>query len=470
MKLKPKSLHQGDCLAIMKSWYNDGLREFINLCYIDPPFNSNRNYNVIFKTETDLTEEAFKDTWSDVNYVDQLEDISKISPSLYNFLDMLDKVNFPKSHITYLTIMAIRCWYIREMLNETGSFFYHCDPTMSHYVKAILDFIFGRENFRNEFIWCYTGPSSPGMKQFAKKHDVIFWYSKGSKWTFNVDSVRLPYKESTLANQGRKTGFTTGNPNLVCELNPLGKFPEDWWVHNVIAPVSKEKLGYDTQKPEALLERLILVASNPGDIVADFFLGGGTTIAVADRLDRNWIGTDINARAIQITSERLESQHRKIKSDFFVYGVPKSAKELKKLVDDNVLGEDKDSRHAFQDVITKYYLKNVVASTKKSGDDSIDGSFTFDFRGKRRTGLVQVTVTGNRDHLRKTCSHFGRGTADMVIYVTFQNTINNTLIKEAKLYGKLGGVDKVQLLSVEDLVDRGKQFELPKDENTLLKI
>jgi site-specific DNA-methyltransferase (adenine-specific)/adenine-specific DNA-methyltransferase len=177
-----------------------------------------------------------------------------------------------------------------------------------------MDELFGESNFVNEIAWCYTGPSSPGMKGYANKHDVIFLYSKNRNFTWNVDDVRLPYADSTKKNEGKKTGFTSGNPDLVVELNPLGKYPEDWWRMHVLPPASDERkyIKYPTQKPELLLEKVIKGTSNPDDLVLDAFAGSGTTLAVAEKLKRKWIGVDCGKLSIYTIQKRLLNLRQEI--------------------------------------------------------------------------------------------------------------------------------------------------------------
>jgi len=267
-ELEPNRLFWGDNLHVMRQLPS----ESIDLIYIDPPFFSGKQYNVIFGDQNELR--SFSDIWEG---------------------------GMPG----YLIWLNARLYEMKRLLKKTGSIYVHCDWHASHYIKVEMDKIFGYANFVNEIVWCYTGPSSPGMRTFGRKHDVLFWYSGGTRWTFNVDQVRLPFAESTKKNEGRRTGWTTGNPDSVVELNPLGKWPEDWWLMHVVAPASRERIGYPTQKPEALLERIILASSNEGDVVADFFCGGGTTPAVAQRLGRRWIACDQSRVAVAITQDRL---------------------------------------------------------------------------------------------------------------------------------------------------------------------
>lgn len=458
-----------DCLDLLKEWFKNGRRDFIDLVYIDPPFNSNRNYNVIFGSEFDLSEEAFIDTWSNISYLDELEDINAISPGLFNYLKMLEITKIPKAYISYLTKMSIRCWFMREMLKDTGSFYYHCDPTMSHYIKIILDYIYGRNNFRNELLWCYYGAGSPGIKQFLKRHDTIFWYTKSNIWVWNPDSVRIPYNKYTRSIEGKKGAFGTSKEKEdVFSLHPEGKIPEDFWTDiGQVFRSTKQNLHYPTQKPEKLLERIILASSNEGDLVADLFLGGGTTTAVAEKLNRRWIGVDINLRAIHITQERLKKLKKILRNDYIIEGIPKSAKALREMVNQNILGKEKNSKFALEDITVKYYLENVIGNEKKVGDSSIDGYFGFEYKGKKRIGLVQVTSSASIMHLKAFCSEVSKGTGELGIYISFEDTITNGMIRVAKSYEKIGYVDKIQILTFENLIDRRKQFEVPKDVLTI---
>ena len=198
-------------------------------------------------------------------------------------------------------------------------------------------------------------------------------------------------------------------------------------------------------------------------------MGGGTTIAVANKLNRKFIGSDINYRSLQITQKRLEDLNKQVKNDFFIYGIPRSSKELRKLVDDNVIGKEKNSKFELEDITIKYYLRdhNVIGNKKKVGDNSIDGYFMFSYNNKQRRGLVQVTAGAGINHLKSFCSEIGKGTGELGIYISFEDRITPGMRREVKSYGKLGHVDKIQILSFEDLIDNNKSFEKPE---TLLTI
>lgn len=477
LEIMDKSLIRSDCLDILIDWYDGGKRNFIDVIYIDPPFNSQRDYNVIISSSDEI-EEAFKDTWSRIGYIDLLEIIAKLSPTFYSFLVALDKSAIPKSYITYLCMMGVRCWYMNEMLKDTGCFFYHCDPTASHYIKMMLDTIFGIENFRNEIIWYYkTGGVS--KTNFAKKHDIIFFYSKTKDHKFIPQRELKERKAIQLAIEKGEEIFEDEDGKYTWMIRPgrnpdypdgvkeyIENYVRDVWVDiPAINNMALERKGYPTQKPEKLLERIISATSKRGDIIVDFYLGGGTTTIVAEKLDRKWIGVDRNFRALQIAQERLEEFNRKVKRDFFMYGIG-SSKDIREMIDLNILGKDKDSRFDLEDLLFKYCFKDpkVVGNKKKRGDDSIDGRFMFDFGGEKLLGIAQATVSGNKDHLRKSVSHFfgGEG-ASMLVYITWRDRIKPKLIEEAKRYGKIENIDKVTLMSLEEVIDDGKQITLPSD-------
>ena len=291
------TLYTNDNLFILNG-LNSNL---VDLIYLDPPFNSKRLYSAPIGSKA--AGASFKDmwTWQDVNEA-YLETLAGKYPALTTLIASIG-VTHSKAMMAYLTYMAQRIIEMHRVLKDTGSLYLHCDPTASHYLKVVLDEIFGKSNFRNEIIWCYTGPGSPNMRQFNRKHDIIFWYSKGDKWTFNKEQVLLPYKDGTPHSGGfiEKDGS-----RLVPEEYTKGKVPETWWTDIAVAPRSKkEYTGYPTQKPLALLHRIIKASSNEGDIVFDPFCGCATTCVAAQQLGRKWIGIDIEKQAVDILVERL---------------------------------------------------------------------------------------------------------------------------------------------------------------------
>ena len=270
----------GDNLQVMSHMLKE-YRGKIDLIYIDPPFDSKADYKKkievkgIGKAETDSTsfeEKQYGDIWSNDEY---------------------------------LQFMYERLIILRELLSDHGCIYLHCDWHKSHHLRMIMDEVFGNNKFVNEVIWHYSGAGTP-KGCWAKRHDNIYVYSKTTEYTFNADAVRTDYAETTKerfshAINNVRNGINFGTQSL----NPLGKYPEDVLDVSIEAPPANVRTGYPTQKPEALLEKIIEASSNPGDIVFDCFMGSGTTQAVAMKLGRKFIGADINLGAIQTTTKRL---------------------------------------------------------------------------------------------------------------------------------------------------------------------
>jgi len=264
----------GDNLPVMSALMGEHEGK-IDLIYVDPPFFTNKGY----ATRVGRGEDSRKpEEWQLAEgYADEWDDLE-------SYLDML----YP------------RLGAMHRLLAPTGSLFLHLDWHANSYARILLDEIFGYDNLRNEIIWTYHGPS-PIRSAFNRKHDMILFYSKTDQYRFDVDAVRVPYASNTVDtfNSSRKAGF-----GKVPDLQ-RGKVPEDWWYFPVVARLHQERTGYPTQKPERLLERIILATTNPGDLVADFFSGAGTTGSVAARLGRRFILSDNQPRALHTTRARL---------------------------------------------------------------------------------------------------------------------------------------------------------------------
>jgi site-specific DNA-methyltransferase (adenine-specific) len=264
----------GDNLPIMAALLPE-YRAQVDLIYADPPFFTNRHYPVRIGRGEDSRRP--QDWQLAVGYPDRWQDID-------SYLNML----YPRLRLMY------------DLLSPTGTLYLHLDWHADSYARLLLDEIFGAERLLNEIIWVYHGPS-PIRSAFNRKHDTILVYTKGEKYTFNVDAVRQPYNPQTVKTfaSSPKAGF-----GKVPDLE-RGKVPEDWWYFPVVARLHNERSGYPTQKPEALLERMIRASSNPGDLVADFFCGSGTTPLIAAKLSRRFIASDVSFRAIHTTRTRL---------------------------------------------------------------------------------------------------------------------------------------------------------------------
>jgi len=274
----------------------------INLIYVDPPFFTNRKFTARIGRGEDSRKPAkwrladgYHDDWLDLD--------------------------------SYLQFLYERLQLMHRLLAPNGTIYLHLDWHADAYARLLLDEIFGAENFINEIIWTYHGPS-PIKTAFNRKHDTILTFAKGRDYTFNADAVREPYSPNTVItfNSSKKAGFGKV-PNL-----ERGKVPEDWWYFPVVARLHNERTGYPTQKPEALLERIILASSNKGDIVADFFSGSGTTAYVAAKNGRKFIAVDETFRALHTTRSRLT--HLKSSVSFesdteLDYSVPTKAKGIK---------------------------------------------------------------------------------------------------------------------------------------------
>ena len=263
-------LYRGDCLTILDSIAD----ESIDLIYIDPPFYSQRYYETIWGEDRERF--AFEDRWRG-----GIE--------------------------TYINYLVDRIRKLHRKLKPEGIFFLHLDWHISHYLKVELDKIFEYRNFRNEIVWCYRGGGVP-RHDFARKHDTIFRYSKSETYYFNVETVRIPYSDDVLASPASRYDKSYRSKKVYegYRPNPKGKHPEDWWLIQPIMPSDKrERLGYPTQKPLKLLERIISSGTRPGDLVLDAFCGCGTTLEAAQLLDRRWIGIDISQSAIRVVQNRL---------------------------------------------------------------------------------------------------------------------------------------------------------------------
>jgi len=298
-------LFYGDNLEVLQKHIE---AESVDLCYVDPPFNSKRNYNQIYNNigKDDIAQtQAFVDTWrwneSAEWHLDMLRKEPQYTRRLVDTIIGLEKILGKGAMLAYLVNMAVRFAEVWRVLKPTGSFYVHCDPTASHYLKIILDAIFCDRggDFRNEIIWCYRGGGSP-KGDFGRRHDTIFRYVKGKAFVFNADPVRIPYQAEGI---GRKDDSMWGRHKGVTKIykpHPLGKIPEDWWQMNILNSNDPERLGLTTQKPIALLERIIKASSNEGDVVLDAFCGCGTTVAAAQALNRKWIGIDITYNMISL--------------------------------------------------------------------------------------------------------------------------------------------------------------------------
>ena len=309
-------LFTGDNLNIMYGMDSAS----VDLIYLDPPFNTKRTYSAPIGSKA--AGAAFKDmwSWSDVDEV-CLHGLVGYD-GLIEYIESVGNIH-GRAMMAYLTYMAQRIIEMHRILKPTGSLYLHCDPTASHYLKGLMDTIFGEHNFLNEIIWWYdTGGMS--KTRYSRKHDVILFYANGKNWNFNIDMVMT---EKNPTQQKRyELGKKYGDKSTY-RLSSTKKYPHDVFQMHAINPKAKERTGYPTQKPLALLERLIKASSNAGDVVFDPFCGCATAPVAAQQLNRHWIGIDIEAQAADLLVERL-SDDAGLFSDFVHLTAPPTRTDI----------------------------------------------------------------------------------------------------------------------------------------------
>ena len=290
-----KTIWTGDNLDILRGMN----AECVDLIYLDPPFNSNKSYEAPVGGKA--AGAAFKDTWTlsdlDVAWMGLIADEH---PAIAYLLDATGRTH-GKGMQSYLTMMAVRLLEMRRVLKSTGSIYLHCDPSASHYLKMLMDAVSGRENFRNEIVWCYSGGGIPKY-DFPRKHDVLLRFTKTR--AYNYQPIYRSYSPGTVQRGRTNVKGKYFEQGLRKEGTPV----TDWWndVPKITSPTDTEKTGYPTQKPLALLERIIKASSNEGDVVLDPFCGCATACVAADSLNRQWVGIDISPKAVELVNIRLQ--------------------------------------------------------------------------------------------------------------------------------------------------------------------
>lgn len=297
VNIKNQTIFSADNLDVLRGINSTS----IDLIYLDPPFNSNRNHSAFISLIYGKEMAEFKDIWSNIDIeTSWFEMIKEEHHALYNLLCAVDIIH-GKSMVSYLIYMTPRLMEMKRILKNTGSIYLHCDSSALHYLKIIMDYIFGKNNFRNEIIWCYNGGGIP-KKDFPRKHDTILRYTISDDYVFNVE--RKAYKENTQQ-VGKHSTYSGGGDIDIKRGTPM----TSWWTDiKTITGWSPEKVGYPTQKPLALLQRIIKTSSNEGDIILDPFCGCATTCVAAAMLSRRWIGIDISEKAAELLVRRLANQ------------------------------------------------------------------------------------------------------------------------------------------------------------------
>jgi DNA modification methylase len=514
-------LYYGDNLEVLREHIPSAS---VDLIYLDPPFNSSRSYNVLFREksgdEAHAQIEAFDDTWTwshetEVLYGELMDGSSSLK--VKDALEAMRKLLGDNDVLAYLVMMTARLVELRRTLKPTGSLVLHCDPTASHYLKVLLDAIFGADRFLNEIIWRRTASKGDAKVRFGRNHDVLLFYAAGPSATFNPLTVehspeykarfrfddhdgRGPYMDGPLDSPNPRPNLTypyKGYPPpkngwrvSLPEMERLDAenrlmFPKkadarirrklylseqpgvpmgDIWAD--ISPINSqaaERLGYPTQKPITLLQRVITAASNPGDIVLDPFAGCGTAIDAAQDLGRKWIGIDVTTLAIDLIDARLRHTFgESIQDTYEILGIPKDMDGARALF----------KRSPFEFERWCVMMLDGQPNEKQVGDRGVDGVIRFPIDGKGKSDRILVSVKGgatNPSHVRDLVGTVQSQRAGMGVFVTM-NKPTKAMTEAANHSGvyvhPANGqkFPKVQLITVEELL-QGKRPTLP---NTLL--
>tara|TARA_Y100000034_G_scaffold129007_1_gene184641 strand:- start:460 stop:2622 length:2163 start_codon:yes stop_codon:yes gene_type:complete len=348
----------GDNKLILSSLKNGPLREEIEkqggikLIYIDPPFDVGADFSMKINIGDDeftkqpnvLEELAYRDTWG-------------------------------KGADSFIAMMYERLMLMRDLLAPDGSIYVHCDYRVSGYIHMLLDEIFGKEKFKNEIVWWYKDPSGQSKEFYKRKHDTIFFYTKAENYIFNVDDVRVPYSEGTLK-QAETGAISFGR---ITKVHEKGKLREDVWDIAIINSQAKERLGYPTQKPEELIETIVKASSNEGDIICDFFCGSGTTLAVAEKLGRKWIGSDLGKFSIHTTRKRMINVQRELKKEskdfraFEILNLGKYERQHYVGVNPNLRDEEKQKQLTQKEANFVKLILHAYRSEKVTGYKTFSG-------------------------------------------------------------------------------------------------
>jgi DNA modification methylase len=532
-------IYYGDNLDVLRRYIKD---ESVDLCYIDPPFNSKRNYNQIYNNvgkEDSAQAQAFIDTWTWDDIATQgLTEIKSNYNGVFteqsiDLITGLEKVLKKGALLAYLVSMTLRIAEIHRVLKPTGSFYFHCDPTASHYLKLVLDAVFCPKggDYKNEIIWQRINAKSNVQKKFGAIHDIVFYYIKKSgqeTWNQIYRPLDLMYVEKSYNNiedntgrrymsgdltasmskaskgqiyewrgkrpppsrcwvyakdkmeelekEGRIIYSGTGYPRYKRYLDEnLGeKIPDIWTDINIAS--GNESLGYPTQKPLALLERIIKASSNEGDVILDAYCGCGTTVAVANKLNRQWIGIDITYQSISLILKRLAEQNKDVLDNIEINGVPKDSDSAIALANKS----DDRTRKEFEKWIVLTYSNNyAMINEKKGGDGGIDGTAYIPDRNEKNeleNKKVLFSVKSNAKLsptvIRDLNGTIERDNAACGILLTLYPMPN--LVKECKKYGNYKNnlinkeYPKIQVICVDDIFN-GIRLELPNVVKVLKK-
>lgn len=434
----PNRLYFGDCLEVMR---NDIPDESVDLIYLDPPFNSKRLYNAFIGGAQWV---AFDDTWRWSEAVDDFHDVAG-QPGFARTIEGLRLMLGEGPQLAYLSYMANRLVECHRVLKPTGSIYLHCDPTMSHYLKAVMDGVFGNQNFRNEIIWHYRKWST-GKYTFQRNHDVILFYSRSSDRHRTFNQLYMPRAASTIKRFGNAkivSGFDdSGNrlPSRTEDKDSRGVRQDDVWDIKRVAPV---KQLYPTEKPFALLERIIKASSNEGDLILDPFCGCGTTIHAAQEHGRHWIGIDICVNACKVIENRLRSHFDSLWDNIEFIGMPKTVEDAKTLAS---LDKFRFERWAAS------LVDGMEANTRQRGDKGIDGWGRLPIRKGQFIDLVSQVKGGSTGPGDVQAFNGARqqAGADLGIFTCFDERVTQGMLDAAASAGRFMETPIIQIYTVQD--------------------
>ncbi|MBP9664842.1 MAG: restriction endonuclease [Pyrinomonadaceae bacterium] len=457
------TLYYGDNLDILREHVDD---RSVDLIYLDPPFQSNKDYNILF-SEQDGTRaaaqiKAFGDTWKwDVASAGAFAEVvdrgGQVSLAMQAFRTLLGGNDV----LAYLSMMAPRLIELQRVLKPNGSIYLHCDPTASHYLKLLMDSIFGPKNFRNEIIWHYRKWPT-GKYTFQRNHDVIFFYSNSATTDRVFNQLYMERAASTLKRFGRSRIISghdeTGNrlPSEIADEDSEGVRMDDVWEIGRVPPI---KQLYPTEKPLALLQRIIEASSHEGQVVLDPFCGCGTAVVAANGMERKWIGIDITHLAVGLIKHRLEDAFPG-KAVYQVVGEPVSLPDAEKLA-----AEDKYQFEAW----ALGLVGARVNEKKKGADKGIDGRLFFhDENDASVTKRIIISVKGGSipaNHIRELRGVIDRENAEIGALLTFKKPTAPMKAEaaDAGFYQSRWGTrhPRLQILTIEELLD-GKRIDYPR--------
>jgi site-specific DNA-methyltransferase (adenine-specific) len=482
MKTKNK-LYYGDNLEVLRKYIKD---ETVDLSYIDPPFNSKRNYNQIYMNvghDDTAQAQAFVDTWTWSSRSNkELDELYNNEKGLYTkqtikLIDGLVFVLGKGSMLSYLISMTLRIAEIHRVLKPTGSFYLHCDPTMSHYLKLVCDSIFVTQggDFRNEIFWYYYNKMHDSRKKlFPRATDTIFFYVKNISSDFTYHQLKELREKPIKQLKRKKINGVMKNAKDE-DGHVMYNIKEDRTIDNVwripcLQPASLERIGYPTQKPELLLERIIEASTNIGDVVLDAYCGCGTSIAVAQKLKRHWIGIDITYHSISLILKRLGDTFTKtVMDNIELTGVPKDFESAVALAHK----EDDRLRKEFEKWCVLTYSNNKAQINDKKGKDfGIDGTaFISDkIDGEIKQMPIIFSVKSDKhpkpSYVRDLIGVMAREKAVLGYFITLYPPTKD-MIDEAHKQGKYTNqllrleYSVVKIITVQEILD-GKQMRLPQ--------